>query len=214
MTILPDKLTRDSLLIDTVERGIVFALLLLRNACTSKGKDYSYYNAIRIATNVRPSGNTFQSVINATAKIPYHSNAALLSGMDLLKNLKDLTDLTIAPNFNPLTPTANAPTLPDEQLFVNTLEKYLLFYSQILAAAVLPVVDRVKISFLEEDPKEPTLSIEYSLPIDWRKYLLTNNLIEATKLINTRSIDISDPETPIILMGNNGNLGNLSFLGN
>lgn len=134
--------------------------------------------------------------------------------MDLLKNLKDLTDLTIAPNFNPLTPTANAPTLPDEQLFVNTLEKYLLFYSQILAAAVLPVVDRVKISFLEEDPKEPTLSIEYSLPIDWRKYLLTNNLIEATKLINTRSIDISDPETPIILMGNNGNLGNLSFLGN
>lgn len=214
MTVFINRSTRDALGIDTLERGIVLALLLLRNAGIANGKNDPYYSAIKISTNVRATGETYQANINATAKIPYHSNSALVSGMNLLRNLKEISNLTVTPTFNPLTPTESAPTLRDEPNTVNTLEKYLLWSSQVLAASILPAVDRIKINFFEEDPKEPSVLIDYSLPIDWSKYLLTNNLIEATKLINTRSIEIPDPEIPSILIGNDSGIGNLTFIGN
>jgi hypothetical protein len=215
MTHFIDKSTRETLGIDTIERGIVFALLLLRNAGTREGKTGKYFNAVRLSVSVRATGNTYQANLSATAKIPYLSNAALLSGMNLIQNIKPISDLTIAPNFNPLTPTNNPPTLPEEPNAVNTLEKYLLYYSQILAASILPVIDRVKISFLEEDPSEPSVLIDYLLPIDWSKYLLTNNIIEATKLLATRIISEPIEEIPLLtLIGNNNAIDNLFLVGN
>lgn len=219
MTFLINKPTLDALGIDTLERGIVLSLLLLRQACTSAGKDSPYYQAIRISTNVRAAGETYAANINATAKIPYQSSAALVSGMNLLKYLKPLSTLRVDPFFAPISPTPDAPALPQLPNLVNTLEKYLFFYSQVLAASVLPIVDRIKISFLEEDPKEPSLLIDYLLPIDWDKYLLTNNLIGATKLLASLYIDVpplpdEEEEITNVLISNQGLIGNLTFIGN
>lgn len=211
MTILIDKATREILNIDTLERGIIMSLLLLRNAANAEGKDGAYFNSVRISTSVRQSGETYQANLNATAKIPYHSNLALLSGMNLIRNLKPLTTLTVTPSFRPLSPTPNAPLLPLEPAYVNNLERYLVWASKILAASLLPAIDRVKMSFFEEDPKEPSVSLEYSLPIDWKIYLLTNNLLEASKV--TVSSYLNDLDFDAIPSASNL-LGNQSLVGN
>jgi hypothetical protein len=215
MTSLIDKTTLESLGIDTLERGIVLALLLLRNAGIQDGKTGQYYSAIRISTSVRAGGETYQANINATAKIPYHSNTALVAGMDLIAHLSQISDRVVVPTFAPLTQTPNAPALPIKPNEIDTLEKYLLFYSQFLAASILPTVDRIKISFLEEDPTEPSVLIDYLLPLDWGKYLLTNNLIEAVKLIPRSTTPAPDPNIPsLVLIGNSYAIGNLTFIGN
>jgi hypothetical protein len=214
MTTLINQETLETLGIDTLERGITLALLLLRNACTSMGKNYSYFNAIKISTSVRQTGETYQANLNATAKLPYQSNLSLKSGMDLLGNIKEVSNLTVSPDFNPLSPIQNAPILPSLPSQVNTLEKYLFWASQIVAASVLPAIDKIKINFLEEDPKEPSVLIDYVLPIDWKKYLLTNNLIEATKLLVNRYVNTEEEETLIVSMGNLGAISNFTFIGN
>jgi hypothetical protein len=215
MTSFIAKSILEELNIDTIERKIVFALLLLRNAATQSEKTGKYYNAIRLSVGIRATGDTYQANLNATAKIPYHSLLALTSGMNLIKNLKTISDSTIMPSFSAIAPTMRAPQLPEEPSFINTLEKHLLWSSQILAASILPVIDRVKISFLEEDPSEPSVLIDYLLPIDWSKYLLTNNIIEATKLLAARYISEPIEEIPLsTLIGNDSGIDNLFLVGN
>lgn len=211
MTILLAKASREYLNIDTLERSITACLLLLRNACISEGQTYKYYNAVRISTNIRASGETYNANLVANLKMPYNSPSALISGMNLLLNLKELTVNNPIPSFLPITATVNPPQLPIEPNTVNTLEKYLLWASQTLAAFLLPQTERVKISFLEEDPKEPSVVIDLSLPLDWKIYLLTGNLIEATKLLvtNYHSQQPNDSN-----FGNQGTVGNLSLVGN
>jgi hypothetical protein len=215
MTSFIAKSIREELKIDTIERSIVFSLLLLRAAASEGGKTEKYYNAVRLSTNVRATGDTYQANLNATAKIPYSSPLALASGMNLIKNLKTISDSTITPSVGEIAPTIDAPELPEEPSSINTLEKYLLWSSQILAASILPVIDRVKISFLEEDPIEPSVLIDYTIPIDWSRYLLTNNIIEATKLLATRYITVPTEEIPLsTLIGNDGAIDNLFLIAN
>jgi hypothetical protein len=212
MTSPIDKTTLNTLNIDTLERSIVLALLLLRNACTSESKDSKYYNAVKISTNVRSLGNTYQATFNATAKIPYQSNLALLEGMNLIENIKEISQVRVTPQFAPLTPIPNAPSLPNQPFSLNTLEQYLVWSSQILINVLLPTVNVIKMNFFEDDPSEPSLIIECSLPIDWGKYMLTNNLIEATKLIASNYLNPNESTT--ILMGNQGLINNLALVGN
>ncbi|MGL5874218.1 MAG: hypothetical protein ACRC2R_17925 [Xenococcaceae cyanobacterium] len=212
MVFFISRSTRDTLGIDTIERSIVLSLLLLRNACTSESKSSKYYNAIKISTNVRGSGDTYQATFNATAKIPYQSNLALLEGMNLIRNLKEISEIRVTPQFTPLTPIKNAPPLPNEPNSLNTLEQYLVWSSQILINRLLPIVNVIKMNFFEDDPTEPSLIIECSLPIDWGKYMLTNNLIEATKLIANNDSNPNNPSN--VLIGNQGLINNLALIGN
>lgn len=218
MTVLLSKQTRENLKIDTLERGIILSILLLRSAANSGNVPGLYLNSVKVSTNIRQTGESYQASFIGSAKIPYQSNPALLGGMDILENLKPLSTLTVTPNFLELKPTPNAPSLPAEPDRVNTLEKYLLWAAQILAASILPVVDRVKIAFFEEDPKEPSLLIDVNLPIDWSAYLLSNNLLAASKPLATRYLDpdadSSQENETNSLLGNDSEVGNLTIAGN
>lgn len=217
MTSLVIRSTRQNLNIDTLERGIILALLLLRNAANAEGKEGSYFNAVRISTSVRQVQDETIAVLNASAKLPYQSNLALLGGMNLFRHLKTISSLNVAPSFRPLTPIVNAPPLPYEPPTIDTLEKYLFWATKILGASLYPTSNLVKINFFEEDPKEPSTLLEYALPLDWKIYLLSNNLLEASKMLVNNYIGDTLPDgTPIAsnLLGNQTLMGNLSSLGN
>lgn len=218
MTVLLSKQVRANLKIDTLERGIILSNLLLRNAANNNGTERQYFNAIRISTAIRQTGESYQASFVSSAKIPYQSSTALLGGMDLFTNLKPLSNLLVTPSFAPLAPTPSAPILPVEPTAIDTLEKYLLWAAQILAASILPVIDRIKITFFEEDPKEPSVLIECNLPLDWRVYLLSNNLLAASKPLATRYLDPNSDSEPTdetnSLLGNNTPVGNLTAIAN
>lgn len=199
MVLLPAKSVRDSLGIDSIERGIVWAILWLRTANNhpSVAANFVYRNAIRIAFTV----NAISPRITSEIRLRYDSPISLRSAADFITNIKPFSAINPGDFLKTSSATPDlAEVMPADPPFVDTAEKYLGWLCFTLAASTFPSVDYVKISPLEE-ASEPTLSINLSLPFNYQRWLVTGNLIvSVNKLINYYIDSVEEiPATNVIL---------------
>lgn len=216
MTILESKTIRDSYGIDTFERGAVYSALLLRASNThpsnSRPKQNNpYYNAIRIA--LAPNNN----LLVIQAKFPYSSNVALREGGSFIENLGVFNNANPNPFLTEIEPSNPRKLLITSSPFwVDTLERYFAWTASNLLFGFLSLTSgqqQATIQFLEEDPLEPSIVINLSLPIVYRNFLKTNSLIYAV----TSTIDTTfsnDSNNLRFDFSNQSNLDNNSLIGN
>lgn len=173
MTILATIQQRNELNIDTHEKALVYAALLLRKANASLS---DYKKAVRIA-----SSGDFPTKILIEATIPYDSINALGMGGNFAENVKVFSNND--PNPLKVSLESNNTSLGQDPLYVDSLEKYFVFHclqwQQALMMINADILYFSKIQFLEEAPVEPSLKITLSIPYDYGSYLVNRNLIQS-----------------------------------
>lgn len=209
---LIEKTTRDLIGIDTFERAIIFAVLLLR-----KGLRQGQFETSNVVIFQSFSNQNNVKVLNLTVecKIPYDSVQFNRSGGDFITSILPLGEASINPVYSGdfIPPTLNNRGLiPNEPIEVDSLEKYLIwaisnwvYYNK----RQFPVQWDIwgYLSFLEE-ARPPNISAKVVLPLDFDKYLETNNLIASVQP------KITTANLPTSLIGNNSLLGNNFLIGN
>ena len=172
MTILPPLEQREAAGINTVKRGIVYALHLLKTVAPL---------AIDIARTVS-LGDTINARLLGRASLNYDETVYLLSGSNPLQGLAVLSTATVNHSYGTLEGATGGyalPTMPDS---INTLELYLawLTYSLIAieAAQLPPKIDSVKIS-QGKNQDGFYLKWEYNFVYDYLTFAQTGNLIAA-----------------------------------
>jgi hypothetical protein len=196
MTVLASKSQRDSIGINTIERGIVYALLLLRYSVKSDGElsetPLPYRDAFRLTYTIRSVGGTQRAFIDGEIRLPYSPFPALKKAWSVAQNLSTVSgrdpnpfETTSAPYNDPLAPHAQIPADPD---WVNSLETYFGWLANLLMANTFPSLDYCKIQILEDAPAYPTFQVNISLPFRYQNYLLSGNLIDSLIRSTCRSL--------------------------
>ncbi|NJO93408.1 MAG: hypothetical protein HC820_01780 [Hydrococcus sp. RM1_1_31] len=200
--------------IDTFERAIVWAAFTLRAANTSLDnpipkKENPYYNAIRINKQDTSQGETAATAINVSAKFPYDWEP-FLSGMgDIFENVKEIADYDYEITTIPVTPSTGLfVPIEVEPPQITTLEQYFVWATVRLSKYLYPSFINVKYRFLEEDPVEPSLAIDVTLPYDFIKYSDTRNYLESVIAIALPLVT-TDPN-----FSNSSQVSNVSIVGN
>jgi len=179
MTALLTKSQRLSLGIDTIERSIVYALLALRQV----NDDGANKEAVQVTLTANAATNTINATLSGQAKLYYSSPTALTGGFNLLEAITPYGAETpdLFQDFDPSVGLEEE--IPEEPVTVETLEQFLLWCALILSASTHPLsLNYVKFSVFESaDP--PNLSIAFSLPLDYGKFLLTGNWIESVRKV-------------------------------
>lgn len=216
MTPLDTKANRDLYGIDTFERGLVYAALLLRSSNTNPDNTRTkqknpYYNAVRIALN-----NT-NTLVVIQGKLPYDNNLALRGGGSFIKSLGvyDNADpnpfLYQAPASNPI-----KLTIIDSPFWVNTLERYFAWTASNLLSGFLDLEtgqQQGSIQFLEEDALEPSILLNVSLPINYNQFLNSGNLIYAIQSVISAT-SVIDADNNINELNNASLFSNNLLIGN
>lgn len=215
MTTLEPKTIRDAHGIDTFERGLVYAALLLRSSNislsnTSPAKTNKYFNAVRIIANfAKQSTEGVESSLSIQAKLPYQSQEALVEGGNFIENLGVFNN-SEPPSFS-VTCVRQQPipfAMPHEPIWVDTLERYLAWCAhKLINGYLIKYPDQtppVTSDFLEEE-SEPSLLIKAIIEIDTFVYLQRNNLVCAVVKTIGSAADKS---------GNDATIGNLSVFDN
>ena len=189
MTPLEPRKIRDANGIDTFERALLYAALMLRASNTNvdnvpAGKANKYLNASRIVVNL---ANITQRGIEPTVKIemklPYDNQRALRHGGNFVESLGSCGN--IDGSFNePAAPTEpNFFPIPADPTWVTTLERYAAWCATNLigghAALNNKVAPPVTVDFLEEDTSGASLLIGALLKLGLYEYLRNNDLISA-----------------------------------
>lgn len=220
MTPLESKIIRDTIGIDTYERGFVYAALLLRASNTHPENvlpkaQNPYYNSVRIALS---NANT-ERLINIQARLPYQSNPALRGGGNFIENILNFDNKDPNPFLFKLLPSKDKKlNINHEPSWVDTLEKYLAWCASNLILGFLNLTSgnqQGTILFYEEDT--PTvLQINVVLPIDYKDYIRTNNLLYAVKSIITTLVSTDEPpdNSNVVVLSNDFILDNSALLGN
>ena len=196
MTVLESRAVRDNNGIDTFERSLVYAALMLRasntslasnpvDARTGAEKKNIYYNAVRINAKfdaVNALG--IDSTLTLSLKIPYNNQSALKQGGNFLENLGVYGNVppdAFLLKANPSVP--NLFPLPTEPLWVNSLERLAGWSATNLVGGFVSlngkVVPPISVTFSEEDSPSPNLLINALLKLNLAVYLEKNNLIAA-----------------------------------
>lgn len=209
---LIEKSQRDLIGIDTFERGIVLATLLLRQGLRQGELET---NKILIYQSFSNQNNVKTPNLTIDLKVPYDSVRFNGEGGDFLNSILSFDD-NIFPEYNgtSLPPTLNnTGGIEDDHEDVDSLEKYLIwcisrwtFYNK----QQFPIQWDIwgYLSFLEE-ARPPVVQAKVILPFDYEKYLDTYNLIASVK----KQIIADRFETYSSLIGNNL-FGNAFKVGN
>jgi hypothetical protein len=188
MTVLLSKVDRLAKGIDTIERSIVYALLALRQV----NADGANKEAVQVTLSANAATDAINATLSGQAKLFYSSPTALTGGFNLLEGITPYGSET--PDvFNDFDPSVGLEEeIPDEPATVETLEQFLLWCALVLSASTHPLsLNYVKFSVFESaDP--PNLSIAFSLPLDYGRFLLTGNWVESVQKVF--SFHITDPD--------------------
>lgn len=193
MATLPTKLTRDSIGIDTFERGLVWAVLLLRQAYNNGANDQAIRNYFVLKQQSKIErieiGSRFNylGLININATMPYFESVFELGG-DLLAGLQELvtTSPTYSGNNLVASEIAIAP-IADDDIRVTTLEQYFLWSVMEYHKALTDPrpTDNSRLNYVTlqvnyqgtTDP--PTVSIKCTVEYDYPTWLESKNLVGA-----------------------------------
>jgi len=176
MVALLDKTTRLSRGIDTIERQIIYAALASREA--SSGID-AYTESIKIAGPSTPSDSTAPSLLTIGIILDCARNNAFHSYLNILENINPYSTVT-PPQYDTVpASTGLVEELPTEPNTVDTLEKLLYWSGLILGSSTYPSLDYFSQASAESS-EGFQIAITITLPIDYGKYLLTNNLVESS----------------------------------
>ena len=211
MVILIDKIVRDTIGIDSVERAICWSALLLRKAYLQEDNN-SLKDSFQIAPQIKLIQGNLTSIITIIASIYFDENS-LLEGGNILENIIEKSTNTVSYNGENLLPSDDI-FLPisDDILQVNTLEKYFYWNCQLfLEDNILENYNKVQIlPVFKGSNTENKINISIVLNYNFKHYLNTNNLVQSIGIIqNTASQNI-----PISLVGNSELFGNDFLVGN
>lgn len=182
MTVLPSQTERDSLNIDSYERAILWAAMLLREAVLTDA-DANNQQSIRIFTNQREAKN--EVVIEG--QLPYVSSTSWLRGGEFFGTVptlatKDPSGLFSTPTT--ITPSISFVPLPAEPAWVMTLENYFLWAIK-EAKAHLATQDPPNygsITYRFFDSRDPaTLEFRVALPFDLPAWLRDRHFFNSLK---------------------------------
>jgi hypothetical protein len=208
---LIEKTQRDLIGIDTFERAIVFASLLLRKGLRQGELDT---NRLLIFQSFTNQNNVRVLNLTIDVKMPYDSAKFNGTGGDFIEAILPFDDGSINPVYEGdfIPPTINnLGSILSSPIEVDTLEKYLIwamsswiFYHK----NQFPLQWDINgyLSFLDE-ARPPNISAKVVLPLNYDKYLETNNLIASVE----RKISTDDQTTSLVgstLFGNNFRVGN------
>ena len=184
MVALLPKTQIESFNIDTVEKAIVFASLALRAALV--GNDNANAEDRTVVIGVRATGET-TSILSLDLTLPYDSYEFNISGGLLLNSVQELTsnvatlDSDLDLNSEPSQSELTIPDYPETT--INTWEKYLLYYCQILWASVANKRDSTISFTLLGNQDEPQIFIRVVLPLDLDAWLLGNNYLNSISTV-------------------------------
>ena len=194
MVALLSKTEIQSLNVDTVEKALVFAALVLSAALV--GSDNANAADLAVSINVAATSET-EGTLNLEIYIPYTAYGLNTSGGQLLDNVIEyssnapnlLLDLNLAS-----VPTTSGLTIPDyDGTTITSFEKYLVYYAQILWASVANKQDnRISLSFFSNQD-QPQVWIAVNLPFNLNQWLLGGNYLDAVSTVVTEYIT---PEPP------------------
>ncbi len=187
MANLPTRQLRDSIGIDTVTRGIVWATLYLRAINLSLSSTFGDYVIWSI----------LDGKFYAEIKLVYSSFESVVSGLNFILNIQEFIEGEITGFVDtPNTPSVSE-SLPDEPGTVNTVEKYLYWLASIFAASTYPDISYLKIEVFdaatktigEDEIPEPYLKLTFNLPLNYKRYLVTGNVIHSVEKVIDFYID-------------------------
>lgn len=199
---LTTKNQRDLIGIDSLERGIVFALTQIRNAMIKDNEDVSKILIFQeIVQEV--SGTIVQLIIDV--KLPYDSNIFNSKGGDCFDSIKEVSIQPVDYQGITLQSTiGNTALIPPEPSNIDTVEKYLAWclsswISMNKQQNLTTWASLGYFSFLEE-AKPASFSAKVSLKFDYETFNKTNNLIQSViqsvKYLDPSIINADDNWTP------------------
>lgn len=209
MTVLVSKAARDSIGIDTFERGFLYATLLLIASNTSlnntkPGRENPYYTAIEFnltpgSLNVITNDDGSQSktkiidpTITTKAHLPYDKGFCLKAGGNFFEYIGDFGN--IDPNPLLITLQATRPRgllIPNEPSWVNNLERYMLWTAMNLnyGYTVAEVIENpIEILPVEDSAGKTFMQISATLPYMEETFLKKRNLLDAIRSVIEKAI--------------------------
>lgn len=187
MAVLISKQGRLGLGLNTLTRNIVFAILALRGLTRAVP---AYKDFVNIATTSSKNGDTINATLNARVKLLVQAEAVGTEGFNRLDYIKNLSELT--PDNPPaLVAVEGVSPLPDNPEGL-TLEKFIYWAGIVLGCSTYPSTDYY-IETFEDKPStgDPYLTLEFVIPLDYRRYLLRQNAIAAA--IEPFTVYVTDP---------------------
>lgn len=189
MATLIAKDARIALGINTIARNIVYAILALRGLTRSIT---TLKDSVQIEQTLKGDEDSIDGTFNAKIDLTVLPEAVNKQGMNLLGYISNLTEAT------PESPPAIAPAIglaeemPDEPAKL-TLERYLFWAGIVLACSTYPSQTYFKYTFNDRPTTgNPTLTLRFAIPFDYRKYLIRNNIIES--IIQPFTHHITNPD--------------------
>jgi hypothetical protein len=175
MTVLPVRSERNRINIDTVERGLVWSLSLLKKTI-SNSPDYSQWIKIGI--------NLFQSFSTGTApevfieiKLPIDKPIFLLNGSEIKSSIIPFTNQSISELIS-YKPSIN-PIIQNEPAWVETLEDYCYWCASEIIKKNYP---EKKISLVVSlDESIPFIRITGSFELVASEFLNTESIVESLR---------------------------------
>lgn len=202
MTPLESKAIRDSRGINTYERGMLYATLLLIVSNTSpnntkKGANNPYYDAIKLNFERGKVGKSEEEdskyfyfnidpKIIIEAYLPYDREASLKSGGNFFEHIKSFDNIDPNPTAISVEPEPNPfDTIQNSPVWVNSLEKYLVSMAMKIEYQTYYYEDdferKAEISFVENNSGNSFVKIVATLPYDHDTFLEQRNLLSALK---------------------------------
>lgn len=201
MTRLESKVDRDNRGINTCERGLLYATLLLIASNTSPdntnpGIDNPYWEAVKISfehgkllESVKGQENTFKEVdprIIIEAHLPYNNNAATKAGGNYFEYIESFNNIDPNPFILSVEPDP-APfiVIPNDAPWVDTIEKYLAWIASLIENQTYYYGDDypriASTSFVTNTQGKSFILIEAKLSYNFSKFIQERNYLAALK---------------------------------
>ena len=185
MVSLLSKSDIQALNIDTVERAIVFSCTVLRASLVGTDNKNNKATDIRISQNISKDGN----FILLESSIPYDSFLFNKFGGNLLRFINELNNATVAIDsidYRLSISSTSTPVIPDyDDSYIDSFEKYLVYYAFILQATLGSRNEYVDIKPLDENNDGAILKLKFKFPFNYSKWLLGNNYVGTVERIVT-----------------------------
>lgn len=199
MTPLESKSARDNRGINTYERGLLYATLLLIASNTSlsntkPGKSNPYYDSIKISFEhgkyieaKKGEENQILKVdpaIIIEAHLPYNAELALKAGGNYFEHIEGFDNIdpnplavSIEPDPSPFVIIKNDPS------WINSLEKYMLWITMTIEYQTYYYGDEYQrtasLSFVDNSAGKAFVKIDAKLPYEQEVFLQKRNLLSA-----------------------------------
>lgn len=214
---LIEKNDRDLIGIDSFERGIVFATLLLRQGLREANLESS---KVLIYQSFSQENNVKTPSLVVDVKIPYNSADFNGFGGDFIRSVLPFDEDNILSEYSG---DSVEPTLNNKRIIeadheeIESLEQYLIWcLSRWIFFNKQDFPNQWDswgyLSFLEE-ARPPVISAKVVLAFDYEKFLITQNLISAVKP-RVKPNNDDDENNFTSLIGNDRLFGNSYLVGN